>query len=128
MFYARNKIIAVLCAFLMLAMPFELLAQEATTACMQAESDAQRDVNGTTWFALGCLFGAVVLVVAMVSEPSPKATMLLGKSPEYIAAYTDCYRHKAKSIKQNNALYGCLLGTGLSVAAYAILIAAASTE
>jgi hypothetical protein len=53
---------------------------------------------------------------------------LMGKSPEYVAAYTDCYRKKGKSIKTKNALTGCLVGTGVTVAIYAIAIAAASSN
>ena len=63
-----------------------------------------------------------------MSEPNPPAAQLLGKSPEYVVAYTDCYRKKGKSIKTKNALYGCLVGTGVTVVIYAIIIAAAADE
>ena len=124
-----SSVIIVLSA-LMLLIPVlqnDLLAQDVSTACMEAERQAQSDISGGTWFVIGCLAGLIGYLIAM-QEPNPPATPLLGKSPEYVAAYTDCYRKKGKSIKTKNALTGCLVGTGISVVFYAIAIAAASNE
>lgn len=101
--------------------------QDAGTGCMDGERQAQSDVNGTTWFAIGCLAGLIGYLIAM-QEPNPPATQLIGKSPEYVAAYTDCYRKKGKDIKTKNALYGCLVGYGVVGIFYAILIAAAADD
>ena len=99
--------------------------QEAQKGCADGERQAESDISGGTWFAIGCLAGLIGYVISL-SEPNPPATKLLGKSPEYVAAYTDCYRQKGKKIKSKNALTGCLVGTGATVALYAIAIAAAS--
>ena len=99
--------------------------QDAQTACIDAERRATSDVSGSTWFIIGCLAGVLGWVIALVSEPSPPATALLGKSPEYVASYTDCYKRKNKDIKTKKALTGCLVGTGCIVALYVGLIAVA---
>lgn len=101
--------------------------QDAQAGCTDGERQAQSDISGGTWFAIGCLAGLIGYLIAM-SEPNPPAMQLLGKSPEYVAAYSDCYRKKGKNIKSKNALTGCLVGTGATVVLYAILIAAASDE
>ena len=103
-----------------------ILAQEVATACIDAERLAESDINGTTWFAIGCFLGILGWVIGLVADTSPPATQLMGKSPEYVAIFTDCYKKKAKSIKSNNALYGCLVGTTVSVVLYVVLLAAAA--
>lgn len=93
----------------------------------EAQIQARNDVSGTLWLAVGCLLGFVGWLGAILIIPNPPAVSLLGKSPEYVAAYTDAYRVQAKSIQSNQALVGCLVGTGLEVLAYALLIAAAKS-
>lgn len=100
--------------------------QDANQGCADGERQAQSDINGTTWFAIGCLAGLIGYLIAM-QEPNPPATQLLGKSPEYVAAYTDCYRKEGKSIKTKNAMYGCLANVGLAIV-YVIIVAAAAEE
>lgn len=98
-------------------------AQDAATACLDAERQATSDVNSTTWLAIGCLTGVIGYLIAM-QESNPPATQLLGKSPEYVAAYTDCYRKKTKQIKTKNALTGCLVATAAYVVYMVVLISA----
>lgn len=98
-----------------------------TDACMAAQAAADRDINTTLWFGAGCLFGIFGLGAAYVIEPSPSATSLLGKSPEYVAVYTDCYRDGAQKIQKSKAMTGCLVGTGVQVAAWVLLSAATAT-
>ena len=40
-------------------------------------------------------------------SPTPSASALLGKSYDYVAAYTDAYKATAKSIQTRNAWFGC---------------------
>lgn len=107
-----------LCILLVLSIPLNLLAQEseAAGACAQAKADAKSNVNSTMWMGAGCLGGVLGLGAAYVMEPSPPTTALLGKSPEYVAHYTDCYKEEAKSIQTSNAMKGCLI----AVASYAV--------
>ena len=89
--------------------------ESADDAAYMAYSDARADVNGGTWFTIGCLLGCTGWLIAYMIEPNPPATRLLGKSPEYIAVYSDAYKKEAKKIQAQKALQGCLVGTLLTV-------------
>lgn len=91
-----------------------LFAQDVGIACSDAERQARSDISGGTWFLIGCVIGPIGYLLAM-SEPNPPSTQLLGKSPEYVAAYSDCYRRMGKSIKTKNAMTGCLISVGAQV-------------
>ena len=93
------QILSLVMAILIFSMPFVALAQQnlQAEAMIAAERDARNDVNTGLWFLGGCLGGVIGLVVAYAVEPSPPATRLLGKSPEYVAFYTDAYTETAKN-------------------------------
>ncbi len=105
--------------FAVVASPVMVQAQSAQRACMQAEMDAEADVNKVLWIAAGFFLGLLGVGAAYVLEPDPPASNLLGKSPEYVAVYTDCYKRKGKSVQVKNAVIGCVLGNLLYVGAYA---------
>ena len=68
-------------------------------------------------FGIGsaALAGIIGVAVAYVVEAQPSATMLLGKSPEYVAAYTDGYRMTSKSVQTGKAWTGCIIGSLVSI-------------
>ena len=109
-------LVAVVTAFMILAVP--ILAQQGDLAAgrMAGSTAARTDTNGTAWLAIGCLFGCLGVGAAYVLEPNPPTTALLGKSPEYVAAYTDSYRQTAKRKRTSKAWTGCVVGTLLSIA------------
>ena len=120
------KVTAVFLVVVMLSAP--LMAQQAQTeACAAAERDATMDTNTTLWFFAGCCAGLTGLLVSYIYAPSPPAMRLLGKSPEYVAAYTDCYKAKAKKIQSNKALTGCLV-SAVGYVVYVVLVVAASSS
>ena len=112
-------------AILTFSMPFVTFAQQnlQMEAIVAAERDAQNDVNKGLWFLGGCLGGIVGVIVAYAVEPAPPATRLLGKSPEYVAFYTQAYAEKAKSLQANSALGGCVVGGIATVIYIAAVIA-----
>ena len=117
------KILALLMAILTFSMPFVTFAQQNSLqaeATVAAERDAQNYTNKALWVVGGCVGGCVAVFLAYAVEPSPPAARLLGKSPEYVAIYTNAYREKAKKLQTNSALVGCVIGTLAS----AVLIAA----
>ena len=125
------KILALLMAILTFSMPFVTFAQQNSLqaeATVAAERDAQNYTNKALWVVGGCVGGGVgscvgggaTVILAYAVEPSPPAARLLGKSPEYVAIYTNAYREKAKKLQTNSALVGCVIGTLAS----AVLIAA----
>jgi len=112
-------------ALLILAVP--ILAQQAENAALLAQEQARRDVSGTTWFIIGFFLGIVGYALAYLIVPNPPSSTLVGKSPEYVATYSDAYREEGKRIQTSKALIGCLVNTGIWVALYALVIAAAAT-
>ena len=110
-----------------------------------AERDVNHDVNKQNWFMAGmvpvCLGSTITVLVldteshemppveflncisplvgpvsALFSSPSPPTERFIGKSPEYISAYTDTYKSKARSIRMTSASRGVATGCGLSIA------------
>lgn len=81
---------------------------ESNDPCSQAILDAQNDINRNLWFGAGCLFGLLGVGASYVIEPNPDTYRFMGKSNDYIAAYTSCYRIEAKKIQQQKARHGCL--------------------
>ena len=101
--------------------PF-VFAQTASDAIAQAEIDAKADVNKTLWFIAGFFGGVLGLILSYVLPPSPPATRLVGKSPEYIAAYTDHYKRVAQKEQFNTALTGCGVCAVLYVVYYVFVL------
>jgi len=97
-------------------------------AMAQAEQDALADTSGTMWMAVGCLVGVLGVVIGYVVEPSPPPTRLLGRSPEYVASYTQAYRYAGKREQGSKALTGCLVGTGVAAVIYAVAIASMTSS
>ncbi len=116
---------------LVFSFPMIGLAQQNTIqqqAIADAEQDVSTNVNGNLWFLGGCFGNITVIIIANVFEPTPPASRLLGKSPEYIAVYTDTYRAKATNLQTSRALAGCLTGTAVACVGYSFLIIAAINE
>lgn len=97
----------------------------STSACAQAQMDAENDINGTIWFGAGCLLGLIGWGAAYVVKPSPPATRLVGKSPEYVAQYTDCYIEAGKKIQTKKAMNGCLTYAGVYLLLNVLLLSSA---
>ena len=117
-----NKVMAVVVCVMMLAIP--VLCQQEDAAA-QARADVERNVNGGTWLLIGILLGAVGYVIALAVPPKAPAAGLIGKSPDYVAVYSDTYSQAGKKIQMKKALTGCLIGTGIQVALVVLLVALA---
>lgn len=105
-------------------LPVLAAAQEGADAMRQGQIDAAADVNGCLWLGGGFLCNMLAVGVAFLIEPNPPAARLLGKSPEYVAVYTNAYRQKAKTIQVANSVIGCLA----SAALFAIFILSNTSE
>ena len=124
-------------AVLIFSMPFIVLAQEnsvrasviaAPEANAEAEAvaDANKDVNRPLWFGTGCLISGLVFVPlpswyscllppagltgTYFYQPDPPLSRLIGKSPEYVAVYTQTYKSKRGDIQARWASAGCVSG------------------
>ncbi len=114
-------------AFVLVSQPVALMAQETnaqTKACAQAQQDVEMEVNKTLWLAVGFFFGLLGVGAAYLIEPSPRSSRLLGKSPEYVAAYTDCYKDAGRRIQTNAAIKGCVIGVLVQAAMYGCCVLA----
>ncbi|MXV75882.1 hypothetical protein F4Z99_16615 [Candidatus Poribacteria bacterium] len=119
---------ALLMAVLVFSIPFGTFAQQgsvqAAEAIANAKADANKDVNKPLWFGAGCLlsgsafllkpYGYFALPIGSIGgylyQPAPLPSRLIGKSPEYIAAYTSTYKSKRGEIQANSTAAGCLSG------------------
>jgi len=114
-------VIAAVMSLMVFAVPILAQQGDITAGRMAGSQAAKANTNGTLWLAVGCLGGIVGVAVAYVVDSQPSATMLLGKSPEYVAAYSDAYRATGKSVQTGKAWTGCLLSAlvyvGLAVLA-----------
>ena len=79
---------------------------------MDAKRDAKR-TDVSAWALGGCLLPGVAIIVASAITPPIPLTKLIGKSPAYIAFYTDTYQQEAKSKRISAAVGGCVGGTFL---------------
>ena len=155
--HATFHTLVVLTAVLTFSTSFGTLAQQnsgSVEAKIAAERDAEADVSKPLWFGTGCLlFGvsggcvdglglesplvevifpslwAAGIAGSYFYRPDPPAERLLGKSPEYVAFYTDAYKAKRGQLHATWTTIGCASG-GLVAGAVAVagLIAWASSD
>lgn len=88
----------------------------------QAEAAAEAHVNKMLWFAAGCLLNLVGVFLAYTARPSPPEAHLIGKSPEYVAEYTEAFQAKAKSIRTNHSLEGCVLSSAVLLTCWLVIL------
>ena len=88
-------------------------------ARLDAQRDAQTDVNQFLWGAGSCvlasvgscLLGSVGVIGANAYQPTPPPDRLLGKSPQYVTSYTKAYQTKSKRLQMRASAIGCIGGT-----------------
>jgi hypothetical protein len=101
---------------------------DAAAGTARGTLDAEADTSGALWFLAGCGLGVIGILIAYVAEPTPPVARIMGKSPEYVMAYTAAYKTAGKSVQGRQALYGCIVGTAVAVAIYLVLVAAVLHE
>ena len=127
--------IAIALAVAVLVYPTTVLAQEtagtASEGAVAGQTDGRTNTSGILWFGAGCLFHVFGIGAAYLITPNPPAMRLLGKSSDYVAAYTDAYGSSAKSVQTKNAWTGCCVSSaayGVYVVVVLVLAAAAATQ
>lgn len=118
--------VSVAMSFIVFVMPVLAQQDDLMAGRIAGEQAARADVNGGLWFAAGCFGNLTGIIVAYAFEPNPPAMHLLGKSPEYVAAYTDAYKATARLKQTTRAITGCIAGN--VTALVAITIAARSSK
>lgn len=99
---------------LTLSIPFTTFAQESTVAAV-AKAAAIADVNKDTyymyrWLMMGCALSVIGVAIAKIRSPRVPAERLIGKSPEYIEAYTKYYQEQGKRNQLGAAILGAVTG------------------
>ena len=120
-------ILVFLIAVLTFSTPVVTIAQQnfvQAEAATAAEADANKDVSKLLCFSAGCVLSALFflpspygyflpptgIIGAYFYRPAPPPSRLIGKSPEYIAAYTSAYQLKRGNIQAQWTSAGCLSG------------------
>jgi hypothetical protein len=126
-----RPLIAIALTVAVLVYPATALASEdegtAAEGALAGQMDGKANTNGVLWLGAGCLFELVGLAAAYLYTPNPPAMRLLGKSPEYVAAYTDAYGEGAKNVQTSNAWIGCIASTLVTAGFYVLLLGASSS-
>lgn len=114
--------------WMLLVFPVVACAQTQAdpAACVDGEAWASRTHISGGWFMLGLFLGPFGLIVPAVMTPSPPAIALVGKSPEYVAFFSECYGKKVKEMRIRTALGGCI--TGMALFLVLMLIGVAPVE
>ena len=96
----------------LLTFSFSLLPASETDDTQQAIMDARRDSNQNIteeiWLMAGCLCGVFGIGFAYFHQPQIPIVRMVGKSPEYVAFYTEEYRYQARRKQTTQALIGCI--------------------
>lgn len=77
-------------------------------ATQDAEKDVEASINKPMWFIIGCLFPGFGLLTPYIYKPPVPSGKVIGKSPEYVAFYTDAYKAKMEQLQFRYALNGCI--------------------
>ena len=129
-------------AVLIFSIPVMTTSAETTDAKSDARKDVKNSAE-LGWFAIGCIGSAAPFIPMLVLSndehlwgfccllygvgalfptlhaishaPVPPPERLLGKSPDYINAYTQAYRSQVKLRRVTLSAVGCLTGTGIGM-------------
>jgi len=113
-----HSIKPILIIFLCIAVVGLPILSYAQDPARDAQLAAEENTSKILWFGAGFLGGIIGVILAYVIKPSPPASTLVGKSPDYVAAYTDAYREECKSIQTKYAWIGCGTQSVLTLICY----------
>ena len=124
---AGFHVLVFLIAVLTFSTPFVTIAQQnfvQAEAATAAEADANKDVSKLLCFGAGCVLSALFflpspcgyllppagIIGSYSYRPGPSPSRFIGKSPEYISAYTTTYKSKRGNIQVLWTSVGCFSG------------------
>jgi hypothetical protein len=97
------------------------ISGDANQGMMEGRRDAIHDVNGFLWFGCGCTFNYLGVGAALIAVPSPKQYRFMGKSQDYIWAYTKQYKKTRRGQQTKYAAIGCATGTAIALSTLLLL-------
>lgn len=96
-----------ICIFLIILMIVTPALTQQSSDYLTGKADGARDgasAASPLWIVAGIGCGVFGVGAAYLMPPSPPAERLIGKSPEYVAGYTESYRNSARN---RQTLYAC---------------------
>lgn len=119
----RNNCFLFTCilVLLQLLLPLALYANQHSNICQKAEADAVAQFNKPLWLGAGCLLGLTGILVGYLYEPTPPAVTLVGKDPEFVAVYTDCYKKYSRDKQFKTSIFGCVAGQASCCLLYTVI-------
>jgi hypothetical protein len=100
------------------------LAEAKEEGAAAGASAGSRAGTISLWIGLGFILNLIGVGLALLVVPSPEASALLGRSPEYVAGYVNAYKSARRSAQFRWAAIGCGAAV-LLVTAVALVTAAA---
>ena len=117
-----RRLLACALAIAVVAAPVLAQTSEVEEARSAAKADAKRDVSWFPWFAAGCILNVIGVGVSYFVTSTPQTSRLLGKSSEYVDAYTKAYRSAVRSSRVTYASIGCCVMTTAAAVAVALAV------
>ena len=68
------------------------------------------------------IYGLSPTAVALIHSPAPPADRLLGKSPDWVDAYTKAYKKNMRVYRAASSAVGCITGTATLASTLCLLI------
>lgn len=95
----------------------------AVVLAFEALNNSLDTIDPACWYTI---YGAYILTptaVALIKSPTPPAERLLGKSPEWVNAYTKAYKQTMRRHRAGSSAAGCVFGgTVLVVTVYSFAL------
>jgi hypothetical protein len=96
---------------------------ETAQAEIDGRADANTEISGVLWFCVGFFLTWIGIILGYLLTPTPDGTRLIGKSPNYVTAYTSAYQSEGRSFQGIHAVYGCVTSGVIEIVAVVLLFA-----
>ncbi len=107
-----KRVLSLFLAIALIAVP--ILAQQVESQpYLDGQRAAEQNVGTAIWFVAGLFLSVLGFAMGYLIAPNPPASLLIGKSVEYVMAFTDAYKSKGKSMQGKWALIGCAVNAAL---------------
>lgn len=87
---------------------------EVEQAAADARRDAELNVSPIAWGSAGFVCSFFAPIYAYLAMPEVPVGALLGRSPEYVDAYTQVYHQNARRRRIQASVIGCAVGSVVS--------------
>lgn len=96
----------------------EMVSEKQTIqsqAITDAKRDAQRVVNSSLWLLTGFVGNIIGVGASLTYKQTLPAEALIGKTPEYVAHYTNEFHRETQELQASYATTGCVSFVSLAL-------------